>query len=522
MRQRILSIFLAFFGIAAAASTAFSLTTQECFTLSFRELLNTPIEDSARHDRLWEWLRRSNTKGAQVVELVSRDPKIKNLLGKETGTDEGADTIVKHSFDLYDNFYEQLPHSPIGSINTPENIDVPNLIKFIVALHDIGKPLALEKTGETDRQHEFTIPIMEKMMRRLGFNEPEIDLSKAIVGNDIMGEFFMQLLTPKQAHDELEVLASRTTLNPRDFFSAQSFFYTIDAASYPSLRRTVFKENKNGALDFVDPRYRKLRRMFESSKGDLRLQRPGLQPKDKTADFSKSELVTYKADVRGLRSLGYSTDVAQRVARGFPAMAKEILAARRKGKPVIGWRGFAGSFQEYNPQFSTKAQKGQIWFATQMSDPAGYVNLSAESKYGDDDYDGRQIQLPVQGYIIEYEIPGNLTQKQNGEFDSPQSGPPKIGKSPRSRAERGTWGFYERKSIPDEAPFIKYVYLPKSARLSKEPVKIRGAGTFRIKVIRADYYRLRYDQAFVGGKLVSEIPQGAPVIRVTHYEQDPN
>ncbi len=229
----------------------------------------------------------------------------------------------------------------------------------------------------------------------------------------------------------------------------------------------------------------------------------------------------YPAAVRGLRSLGYSKDVAQRVARRYPELTNEILAAKRKGKAVRVWRGFSGSFEEYNPQLATEAEKGQIWFATQMSDPTGYVNLETASKYVDD-YDGRPVQLPVQGYLIEYEIPGNLTQKQNGEFDRPQPGPPKIQKSPRNRAGMDTWGFYERKNIPDEAPFIKYVYLPRSARLSKQSVKIRGLGTHRIKVIRAEYYRLRYDQAFVGGKLTSRVPAGVPIIRVTHYETDPD
>lgn len=285
---------------------------------------------------------------------------------------------------------------------------------------------------------------MEKMMRRLGFNEPEINLAKAIVDNDVMGEFIMQFLTPEQAHEKLKDLASRTTLNPSDFLSVQSFFYTIDAASYPSLRRTVFNQKKSGALVFVDPRYRKLRRLFESAKNDRpeihQEVKSSLQSEGKTSVSSKSDKANYRADVRSLRSLGYSTDIAQRIARRYPEKVRELLAAKRKGKPVTAWRGFAGSFQEYRPRFATDVQKGQIWFATQMSDPSGYVNLSEKSKYGGDFYDGHPIQLPLKGYIIEYEIPGNLTRNQNGEFDSPRSGPPKIGKSPRNRAEKGHLG----------------------------------------------------------------------------------
>ena len=94
MGQRLLCTFILLFGIAIASSSAFPLTDLSCFTLNLRELLKTPVDDSARHDRLWEWLRRPETNGAKIIELISHDPKIKKLLGKETGADEGADTIV--------------------------------------------------------------------------------------------------------------------------------------------------------------------------------------------------------------------------------------------------------------------------------------------------------------------------------------------------------------------------------------------------------------------------------------------
>jgi hypothetical protein len=208
--------------------------------------------------------------------------------------------------------------------------------------------------------------------------------------------------------------------------------------------------------------------------------------------------------------------------RRADAQANPVRAAQAvklRGKLVTAFRGFQGSFQDYDSTYAARPD-GQIWFATQMSDPAGYANSKGYDKYHSDAYDGHPVKLKKGGYIIEYGIPGNLTQQQDGDIVRPQPGPPKAGKSPRNRAEKGTWGFFSRKDIQDEAPYIKYVYLPKVAILAKRPVKIKGAGTFRIDVISAKYYRLPYKRAFVNGKPVSRIPKGTPVVRITKYAQD--
>jgi len=226
-------------------------------------------------------------------------------------------------------------------------------------------------------------------------------------------------------------------------------------------------------------------------------------------------------DLSYLLANGYSSEVAQNIIRGVPEMLEAIKAAKSRGKAVTAYRGFQGSFLKYKPGYK-KRTDGQVWFATQMVDPAGYANSQGTAKYDTDDFDGHPVDLPLGGYIIEYELPGFLTQHQDGEFGLSQSGPPKKGKSPRDRGEKGTWGFFDRNAVPIESPFIKYVYLPASAKFDRELVKVKGSGTFFLGVLRAKYYRVPYDQAFLNGKPISKAPRNTPIVSVKKYDQDPD
>jgi hypothetical protein len=226
--------------------------------------------------------------------------------------------------------------------------------------------------------------------------------------------------------------------------------------------------------------------------------------------------------VRFLKALGYSESVAQRIAKTNPELLAKMKENKKLAKPIVAFRGFSGKFSNF--EADRGAADTEIWFATQMTDPASYVNLPAIEKLqaNRDELNKTAAKFRANGYIIEYELPGGFTKQQTGALGRPQPGPPKKGKSIMDRGENGTWGFFNRSDIPNESPFIKSVYFQDSATQTTEPVKIRGVGTFNIDVLRAKYYRVPYDEAFVNGKPVSNIPKRTPTITITKYEQDPN
>lgn len=242
-----------------AITPAYATPLSDCLILHLHELLEVPLVDNARHIKLWKWLRQPSVDGPKIISFLSHDPKIKDLFSQGAGVWEGY-TIEQHTKMVYDIFEEQLPYFPIGKIPTPTNIDIPNLMKFTVALHDIGKPLAI-KAGNKALQHIYTLPIMVDMMEKVGFSKAEIDIAKSIVNNDVLGDLMKGVTSPADAHKKVVELASHTSLRPKDYFKLQSFFYTIDAASYPSLRQRIFRE-VNGVLTPGSPRYSALAEMF--------------------------------------------------------------------------------------------------------------------------------------------------------------------------------------------------------------------------------------------------------------------
>lgn len=147
---------------------------------------------------------------------------------------------------VYETFKEQLPHFPIASVKTPTKIDTVRLFKFFIAIHDIGKPIAIAKEGK-HAQHKYTSPIVKRVMRKEGFSKAEIKLTKNIINNDILGAVVKGLTRAEDALPAIKELADSSSMSLSDYFLLQSFFYTVDAASYPILRQRIFHE-ENGML----------------------------------------------------------------------------------------------------------------------------------------------------------------------------------------------------------------------------------------------------------------------------------
>ncbi|MFK8137860.1 MAG: hypothetical protein AB8E15_05835 [Bdellovibrionales bacterium] len=188
-------------------------------------------------------LTTTKFEGRLVMDFLSRDKELKKLFSSSAGVWEGY-PIRRHTQMVYDTFAEQLPHFSIRDVKTPSQIDIVRLFRFVISIHDIGKPLAITNEGK-HAQHKYTTPIIERVMGENGFSKEEINLAKNIVSNDVLGEVMLGHKSTKEALRKIQELASSNTMSVSDYFLVQSFFYTIDAASYPYLRETVFRETRN-------------------------------------------------------------------------------------------------------------------------------------------------------------------------------------------------------------------------------------------------------------------------------------
>ena len=85
-------------------------------------------------------------------------------------------------------------------------------------------------------------------MKKLEFQNEAIHLTKTLVDNDVLGDFLKNDISQKHASEKLHQLAGLAKMNFNDYFLLQSFFYIIDASSYPGLHNLVFRREESGQL----------------------------------------------------------------------------------------------------------------------------------------------------------------------------------------------------------------------------------------------------------------------------------
>ncbi|MCM2323391.1 MAG: hypothetical protein NDJ90_09035 [Oligoflexia bacterium] len=206
---------------------------------------------------LREWLADPHTTGADIIASLSQSSKKLNaLFAADSGVMEGY-TIQEHTLRVYKVFAGQVAKWAVPAEHA-------TLLKYVIALHDIGKPEAIA-AGSKQLQHQYTLPILASTMKKAGFTAPEVRVAEALVGNDVIGAMLQQRITPTEAHRRLLVLAEKSGLNPMDFFRLQSFYYTCDAASYPYLMENVFRKGPDGTIRPDSPFFTRLEQLFQAA-----------------------------------------------------------------------------------------------------------------------------------------------------------------------------------------------------------------------------------------------------------------
>ncbi len=158
---------------------------------------------------------------ALIDQLISLFPELRNLYHDKNSA------LYKHITLVYLVFNRQYQHyQPLLSRTTK------NLLHLIIALHDIGKPIAIREKKD---QHQVTIPMMQTIMQRLSYSTQEIETACAIVSHDIIGQLVRGQQTVEIAKELLKKQAEKSHLSTDEFAAAQSLFYIADANAHVSI-----------------------------------------------------------------------------------------------------------------------------------------------------------------------------------------------------------------------------------------------------------------------------------------------
>jgi hypothetical protein len=136
--------------------------------------------------------------------------------------------------------------------------------KTLLALHDIGKPAAIE-AGDKTRQHEFTLPLLEKSLKALKgsgwgsidrISEKDANAAVALINADVIGEYLQGKISPEETAEIIKKNAKAAGMNPEDFLDLELILFKVDAGSYTEdaggIRSLDYLFKFGKRLDFAD------------------------------------------------------------------------------------------------------------------------------------------------------------------------------------------------------------------------------------------------------------------------------
>ena len=197
--------------------------------------------------------------GDEVMGAMAQEyPELRALFAADAGVGEGY-TIQQHTKMVFDLFEQH--RSILATVQSPKGVDLERLFPAMLALHDIGKPEAIAK-GTKHLQHQYTLPILEKTLKKMGFGQAEIDLAKNLVRHDTLGDLATGRISTIDAFEKLNSLAKSSGMEADEFLKLQQLFFTSDAASYAFVRQQSFVQ-KGNLLVPKSKDFETLRKMME-------------------------------------------------------------------------------------------------------------------------------------------------------------------------------------------------------------------------------------------------------------------
>src|SRR5687767_7515118 len=114
----------------------------------------------------------------ELLNSLCTDKNLEKLFSASAGIWEGY-SIREHTLmvmKMFENFW---------ACCIPD--EQKKLWRMFLALHDIGKPIAIARFGDKGKQHATTLPIIRQVMSDYGFSDAEIYRAELLVDQDTIG-----------------------------------------------------------------------------------------------------------------------------------------------------------------------------------------------------------------------------------------------------------------------------------------------------------------------------------------------
>lgn len=203
----------------------------------------------------------------QLIEILKSSPYLKRLYEMDSGVGEGY-TTEEHTEMVMGQFEKYFADQFYSSLITREEF------RLMLALHDIGKPVAMRTEGSTQAQHKYTKLELTFALQAAGIPTARADIIVSFVDQDIVGEFIQGHVDAGESARKIHELSEALAISPNELLETLRMFYICDAGAYttdaggtPSLDNQFEFRNVDGRLQaYLSPeneiRYQELVRFI--------------------------------------------------------------------------------------------------------------------------------------------------------------------------------------------------------------------------------------------------------------------
>jgi hypothetical protein len=161
---------------------------------------------------------------AEVLEELSRSREFLRHLNTNVGVQQSFSLRI-HTLRVMDCFEKHFAQSPLLDARHR------GLFRLFLALHDIGKPLAIE-AGDKRWQHRFTVDLLKRTRDRYPVTDDEFADWIALVDGDPLGAYLKGETGAAEAGVQIRRMASRSSLPFAVFCRRLMTYYQCDVSGY--------------------------------------------------------------------------------------------------------------------------------------------------------------------------------------------------------------------------------------------------------------------------------------------------
>jgi len=181
--------------------------------------------------------------GYDLVQALKQSPYLAECFAAPLGGRDGL-ALEDHTLATLQTFERSFERSQLNLLSAAD-------FKFLLAVHDLGKPQAVAE-GHPGRQHAYTLRTIDAVLGGLVWSRSGASRIRELIGGDPIGACLNQkhLLPASDAAEAIRAAAVRLGVSVREYWLGLLVYYQCDAAGYPSVREKVFNVDAAGSPQF--------------------------------------------------------------------------------------------------------------------------------------------------------------------------------------------------------------------------------------------------------------------------------